>query len=308
MKKVTQPFVFFALSVVMPIAFASIASAQFESSGIAVTATAQSEAPAQWMRMSMTLEAKGPDLKAAMESLAAKQKKATIKLEKLDAIEDSIKFKEVSTGGNSDTTQMAQMMKRQFGDDPRVAKMLKVKPPVTVTIAITADWKLEGEPDQLLFVCDELKQKITASEVAGGKDDGGLTEEQAELAEEMAEMMSGYGGREETPAGTPTFYFVRTLSADQQSELMREAFTNAKSKAQQLASAADLQLGKIMTLTSASDAMSAYMMASYDPYGYGRSAAPQGETLDDGAIEVVGASPTKLVHRATIAVAFEIKQ
>lgn len=308
MKKLTNRFVLFVVAVIASMVVSNTASAQFESSGIAVTASAKTEAPAQWMRMTMTIEAKGPDLKAAMESLAAKRKKATIKLEKLDAIEDSIKFKEVSTGGSSDSSEMAQMMKRRFGDDPRVAKMMKIKPPVTVTVALTADWKLEGEPDELLFVCDELKQEITGAEVAGGKDDGGLTEEQAELAEEMAEMMMGYSSSEETPAGTPAFFFIRTVSVDQQGALTGKAFSKAKVKAQRLADAAQLQLGKIMTLTSANDSMSAYMMQSYDSYGYGRSAAPRGETHEDGTLEVVGTSPSNIVHSATIAVAFAIDQ
>ena len=51
----------------------------------------------------------------------------------------------------------------------------------------------------------------------------------------MAEMMNNYGDGDETPAGTPVFYYVRTVSQADHDKLVGEAFSKAKSKADKAA-------------------------------------------------------------------------
>jgi hypothetical protein len=290
--------------------FCQSASAQFETDGITATGNAKTEGNAEVIRMTLTVEAQGPDFKSAIEALVERKKKVMIRLEKLEAVEDSIKFGDVATGGGGDTSAMQQQMMRRFGDDPRMAKMMKVKPPVKVTSEVTAEWKLEGEAEALLVLCDELKKKITDADVGLAKEKAELSAEQEELAEEMAEMMSDYGGGEETPAGTPSFFYVRKVSQEDHDRLVGEAFADAKSKAERLAKATAFELGKVKMISSRQDSVS--MAAAYNSYGYGgygrQASIPQTGPTEDGTIEAVAQSPTNLPYSVDIAVAYEIKQ
>lgn len=295
----------FLLIVIVVLSFSSVADAQFEQRGIATTASASSSKPADTMRMLMTIEAQGATLQEAIETLAKKKKKATIGMEKLDAVEDSIQFEEIEMDEGGDTSTMMMRMRQMMGNDPRVAKMMEVKPPVKVKVSVTADWKIEvvEEPEKTFIMCDNLKQKIMDADLGGSKDGPELSEEQAELAEEMAEMMSNYG-ESETPAGTPRFYYVRTVTAEDHDKLISQAFSEAKTKAEKLAKTTGVPLGKLATVSSRdSDSMNDYS----EYYGYGqRQAVPRGKTLDNGDIEVVGKSPIKLQDKAIVGVVFDI--
>jgi len=286
---------------------ASTASAQM-SDGISVDGYAESSKQADVMRMSVTIEAQGSDLSSAMESLLEKKKKTTIKIEKLEPVEGSIKFDDVETGGGGDTSQMMQQMKRRFGNDPRMAKMMKVKPPVKLNLTLTADWKLEtAESSELMLACDTLKQKISETDFAGQSEDK-LSPEQSELAEEMAEMMNEYGGGDSsTPAGTPTFYYVRVVSAELQAELLGKAFDDAKEKATRLATATKSKLGKLKQLSS--DESGSGSSGRYDEYyGYRQAPAmPAGEKHEDGSLESVSQSPDKASYSVSVSATFGIE-
>lgn len=281
------------------------ATAQPTFEGISVSGSADLKQPAETMRMSVTIEAQGSDLKAAMESLLEKKKKATIQLEKLEATEGSIKFDDISTGEQGDTSQMMQQMKRRFGSDPRMAKMMKVKPPVKLSLTIKADWKLEsGEASEMMLASDALKQKVIAVDFSGGSEDDKLSDEQAELAEEMSEMMNEYGGGgDTTPAGTPSFYYIRNISPELQAELLGKAFDDAKAQAERLAKATNLELGDIKTLSSRNASRNDYN----DYYGY-RQSSPTGETLEDGTVEAVSQSPDQVEYSVSVAASFGIKR
>ena len=286
-----------------------VALAQFNTSeGIIGTGDASVEGRADVMRMSITVEAKGVDFKAAVKAIAAKKKKAMIQLEKLGAIEDSIKIEEADSDGDGDSAQMMERMMRQMGNDPRMAKMLKVKPPISMKAKLSAEWKVEGEDDELLIACDELKTKITEADVAQTKDKIELSPEQEELAEEMAEAMNSYGGRVTEKPGTPTFYFVKKISAEDHDKLVGEAFEQAKSKAQRLAKATNLELGKLKSCVSRND-IASVMSEMYGSYGYGsRSSIPTGGATEDGGFEAIGSSPANIVHKVSIALMYEIKE
>ena len=296
------------LSAALLILSSSVATAQ-SNDGISVKGSAESSEQAEVMRMSVTIEAQGSDLNAAMESLMKKKKKATITVEKLEPVEGTIKFGEISAGGGQgDAAQMVQQMKRRFGDDPRMAKMMKVKPPVKLTLSITADWKLEqAEKGELMLACDALKQKISKADFVG-ETENKLSPEQEELAEEMAEMMNQYGGGDEsTPAGTPSFYYVRVISQELQDELLGKAFDDAKKQATRLAKATKSELGELKRLTS-SDGGGGSSNPYEEYYRSQRQAfSPKAETLEGGAIESVSTTPDKADYSVSISATFGIK-
>ena len=287
----------------------SVANGQGLSDGIAVSGSAESSAPAELIRLSMTIEAQGATFKDAIEVLAKKRTKATIKLEKLSAIEDSIEFGDVTTGEGGDSAAMMQQVRQMMGDDPRMAKMLETKPPVKLSLEVQADWPLEtgGESDARLIAIDQRKQEITSADLGGMDEEDKLSEQQQELAEEMASMMNRYGGRQETKAGTPQFRFVRRVTAAGYDELVGNAFADAKQQAERLASATGLSLGNVRSITSG-NGLSPQAAQIQRLYGYnGDESATKSKTLDDGTVEVFGSSPAKLTLTARVSVAYDIK-
>ncbi len=291
------------VALAMLVLFCQTASAQFEN-GITAVGKSLAKGNAEVLRMTLTVEAQGSDFKTAIGALSEKKKKVMIKLEKLEAVEDSIEFGDVKTGGGGDTSAMQQQMMRRLGDDPRMAKMMKVKPPVKVTSKVTAEWKVQGEAEAMLVMCDELKSKISDADVGLAKQKSELSPEQEELAEEMAEMMTDYGGGQETPAGTPTFFYVRLVSQEDHDRLIGEAFVDAKSKAERLANATKLELGNVKMIALQED-----LIPGYSNYGYGQQVqVPQSGPREDGTIESVAQSPLNLTYSVNVSVAFEIKQ
>lgn len=278
-----------------------------QSSGLTASGTAKSSGPAELMRMKVTIAAKGTTLKDALEALEKKKKSAMIALEKLEAIEDAIHFGEISSGAESNSSQMMQQMQQMLGNDPRIANMMQTKPPVSVSVELTADWSLDSELKAVeqLVACDFLQQKIVKADVASANDDDDLSEEQEELAEEMAAMMQQYGQQQE-PAGKPSFHYVRRIQPDVHDKLVREAFENATAKVSRLASAMGVNKGELQSVSESSDVASA-MASMYDPYGYtSQASVPTPQTLDDGTIEAVGTSPLSIDHSVTLRVVFAI--
>jgi len=306
----TQPFIrSTVLATALAVLFLISSTATAQSSGISVKGSAESSEQAELMRMSVKIEAQGSDLNAAMESLLEKKKKATISIEKLEPLEGTIKFGDIGDGGGQgDTTRVMQQMKRRFGDDPKMAQMMKVKPTVKLTLSITADWKLEtAEPGELMLACDALKQKISKTDFVGESEDK-LSPEQQELAEEMSEMMDQYGGGEEsTPSGTPSFYYVRVISAELQEELLGKAFDDAKKEAMRLAKATKSTLGDLIHLSTSTGGGSSN---PYEDYyrSQAQSLSPKANTLEGGAIETVSQKPDKAKYSVSISAMFGIKQ
>lgn len=274
--------------------------------GISVAGSHSVEKPASWMCMKMKIEAKGENFQRAMESLAKKKKKAQVKLEKLGAVEGSIKFEPGAAGASGGTSDMLTQMKRVYGNDPRVAKMMKVKPPVTVSVQLTAKWEISGDGDELLLQCDQQKNKITKDDIGGTVDPDELSAEQEELAEELAEMASeygGYGGREEAPAGQPSFYYLARFDKTEIDQAMKTAFDKARISAEKLANASGASLGQLKSLSSgAANGYDRY----YDAYG-NRSSVPSPTELEDGGVEIASQNPLTVTYNARIAVAFKIE-
>lgn len=273
--------------------------------GISAFGVEEVTQPAQKMRMKMKIEGKGKDFKAAMEAVAKKRKKAQIKLEKLGAIPESIVFTEISAGESGGTSEMITRMQRSFGDDPRVAKMMKLKPPVVLSVSVTADWKLEGEGDDLILSCDQQQKEITDADLGGKSDSGELSEEQEELAEELAQFSSqyGYSSNEQAAAGEGKFYYVAKFEKSQIEEAGKLAFKQAKAKAENLATVAEIELGSLSSLARSANPLEQI----YNSYGGGRS-LPSPKTLDDGGQEVTSENPLKVKLTAQVYASFEIKR
>ena len=279
---------------------------QSEADGLVATGTAKSEAMADRMRMTMTIEAKGADMEKAIETLKKRRKNAKIKMEKLGVIEDSIEFGSISTGSSDSgrQTQVRQAMMNQARGDKRLERMMKVAPPATVQVSVKADWKLDSELDdtQMLISVDQLKKKIVAVDIGSASEKDELSPAQEELAEEMAEMASRYSN-DEKPSG-PEFSFVRKVSSEDVKKLLADAVADAKKQAQELADSTGVKLGKIYRVARTDNTNKA--AGYYDPYGgYRTKSTSKSVTNDDGSVHVVSNSPNVKVTRS-VAFAFKI--
>lgn len=278
---------------------------QADADGLVSVGVAKSEGMADRLRVTMTLKAKGADMEKAIEVLKKRQKNAKIKMEKLGVIEDSVEFGSVSAGGGGGRqAQIMQAMINQARGDKRLERMMKVKPPSSVEVSVSADWKLDAELDDvgMLVSVEKLKSEILAADIDSASEKDELTAAQEELAEEMAEMANRYSDGDESKG--PEFSFVRKMSADDIKKLVAEAVADGKQKAQQLADSTGVKLGAIYRVASTDSNQQAEY---YDPYGRYRSrSTAQSKTDDDGAVHAVSDSPKVTVSRS-IAFAFKIE-
>ena len=283
---------------------------QYDDGGVSATGQAGSKSPATHMRMTMTIEAKGSTVADAIKVLSKKQKQAMIKLEKLEAIEDSIKFGEVTSGGNGDSSAMVRRMQQMLGDDARVKRMLETKPPLTITTEVTADWELKSteEVNDLLIACDEIRTKISEADVGGTKEDDGLSAEQSELAEELASMMRDYVGEQSGNAGAPEFSYYRLVSPEDHDKLVTEAFKKAKGTAERLVKAISVKQGplKSVDLSTSGESPAANYGSFYNGYSQSSDGATN-VTRDDGTIEVVGSSAGAVAYGLSVSVTYGVE-
>ena len=294
------------LAVVIFFSVPTMVFAQVDVDGLVAVGTAKSESMANRLRLTLTIKAKGSDMEKAIEVLKKRQKNAKIKMEKLGVIEDSIEFDSISSGGGgSRQVQIMQAMKNQARGDKRLEKMLKVKPPSSVKVTVSADWELDADLDEveMLIAADKLKSKIIEADIESANEEDELSPAQEELAEEMAETASRYGNDEDSDGAK--FFYVRTVAAEDVSKLVTDAVVDAREKAKQLAKITGVNLGPIYRVASDD---SAEEVSVYNPYGgYQESSAKLSKTDDDGTLNAVSDSPMVSVSR-TITFAFKIEE
>jgi uncharacterized protein YggE len=270
--------------------------------GIAVNGTAEISGTAQYLVMSILLQVQGNDFATALEALQAKQKQATIKLERLEAEESSIELSPVKMkdGSNPQQARMMQVMRQQMGNDPRIAEIMKMQQKVTLTSTITARWKLSGEGNDLLANCVNIQKQINDADIGGKKSgEDEVSPEEAELMEEMSGMMHYMDEDAAATPGTPSFHYLRAFSAEERAQALADAFKDAARQAKTLAQAAEVPLGPLESIQSLEGALSqmhAYEMA----YGHARGTQAPAKPNAEGILEMPGDDPLKISTSVTI--------
>lgn len=215
------------------------------------TGAASVELPPTQLRMFVQLSAKGKTMEEAMAKLKERRSNAVAQLEKLGADKHSITLANLGTGGASEN-QRRQQMQEMIRQRMRGGKAKAIKLPEVVNLSetVSAQWPLGvSQPDEILMVVHKLQMALKEAQL-GGKD-AGLTPEEQELMEETegaAEMYSSYG-QQETPPGTPYFFYVATIPEQQQRQAMAEAFEKATAQASSLAQAAGFPLGRAVSVS-----------------------------------------------------------
>ena len=210
------------------------------------------ERTAQRMRMMVQMTAQGKTLEEAVAKLKERREKATAQLEKFGADKKSIKAAQlrIGTGDDSARRRMEMMVQQRLGKKGKGRS--GAKPPVTVSLVLTAEWPLQGDtPEKRLVASDAVQQKVKAIDFAGAKEASTLSAEEQEMAEEAAaevvESMGGGDGENEKP-GQPVFLYVATIDPADVTKARAEAYAKAKVQGEELAKTAGVELGPMTGL------------------------------------------------------------
>lgn len=300
---------FLLISTCVP-ALAVAAWAQAETArSIASSGTARIERQAEVLRMQIEIIGKDKDVEQAVAKLKERKDAALKKLTDLGATPETIKFASMSigSGGSNSQADMQRMvlMRMRGASQPDPSKLAAL--PKTASLTVTAEWPLKGEaPEDVVLYAHQLQEKIKEADVAGGKDAAPLTPEEQELQEELAEM--SYGDGPAGQAGEPSFVFVARLGAHERLQAYKEAFTQAQTRAEQLAQAAGKKLGALRGLGGGMNPLQA---GGDGPYAYYMQAMmmEQASMLNGarGDDEAVGPQPTKITTQVTVQATFDLE-
>ena len=265
------------------------------------------------LRLRIDLSGSAKNVKDALAKLKTASDAATSKLAELDAEKDSIKIAapRIAEAANDQRRQMEMMVRQRMratGKKPKATP----EPPVVVSAALTAEWKLAGkDPVQLLIDTKELEEKVKAADLAGLKQKSEeASEEDQELAEEMMDQFGNMGGDESQPKpGDPLFMYVAKIGGEERTKALSDAFTTARAEAEQLAAAATAKLGSLRGLQSnaASNESQNYNYGRYNmqQYMFAQMAAT-GETAGGTPTEAVGVQPGEVSLTFTVVASFEL--
>jgi len=270
------------------------------------------------MRMRIVITSKGKDLNEALAGLKDRLAAAKTQVTALgaDKAKTSSDEPQLAIENNDRRRQMEMMMaQRMRGGRRPAAKKEEVKPPVSVSTTLTAEWPLKATAgEQLLVAATALQDKIKAADLAGTKEQSKLSPEEQELADELAaEQMNMYSGDDAPKPGEPMFMFVAPVSTAEREKLLAEAFQKAKDRATRLAKAAGAELGALRHLgdneMDASDEMfvnNPYMGGSNSAYRMMQMMRGN-RTGQEELSEAVGAQPGKVTYRVMVNASFGLK-
>jgi hypothetical protein len=269
--------------------------------------------------MYLQVSGKGKTLEEALAALKERRELVSAQLEKLGAEKKSIAF---SSPGADDASlaqqrRMEMMIAQRLGRGPKKAAK-PVKPPVSMVSMLTVQWPLTGDStEKLLLAADELREKVKAANLAGGKDAPKLSPEEQEAAEEMAAEMSRSTGSDEEGAkpNEPHFVFLARLSDADRQKALADAFAKAKTQAAELAKAAGAEMGPLTGISGEGSGGFANSRGyPRSPYGYTRN--DEGEYLqqiaqnddEEQRTESMGIKPDAIGFDFTVNATFALRQ
>jgi uncharacterized protein YggE len=271
-----------------------------------VTANGTSTLPRRpdLMRLRVELSAEGKTMKDALAQMAERRKSVKQKLVELGAAENAVEFgdlKENDSGSGAESPRMRAMRMSRGGRAPAPPAAGKpAEKKVRLAVTAKAHWPLKSEnADDLMTQIHELQEKIRAADVGESKK---LSAEQQEEAEE-AEV--NFGGEQQAAPGEPMFLFVSTVSPEQRSKALTEAFAKASESAKQLAGAAGKQVGPLRQLSVASAPV--YDETTNWQRYQGYFGMMQENSMGNEINEVVSPTVGGLSYRVVVTAAFALK-
>jgi hypothetical protein len=272
------------------------------------------------VRVEIDTLAKGKTIGDALAKLRERRQHVQKQLESLGAIGDSIEFgKTVIVNEKSDRNDgmqrmiMRQMQQLQNGGKKPGSKP-KEAPPIVVAAHLKAEFQLrETDPDDLLAAAHMFEERLKAIDLGGTKDLKQTSAQDEELEQEQGENPFDNNG-DSPKLGEPLFLYVSKVSDDEQAKARAQAFKKAERHAQQLARAAQAELGPLHQLD---DNSSSYSETEYTTYPFGSWSSSRMQTIlerlhgggHDGksSNEAVGLQPGKVSLRIALTASFHLK-
>ena len=224
--------------------------------------------PPSFMNLQIVLSGRGKTAKEAAEALNDRIAAVTLQVEKMGAEKDSVETSEVTVGGLSERGQeLLKLYQQELRGRREVPKGLTAPESVTLQVNFSAAWPLKSDDNiETLVFCRDLQQQITDADLAGLKEPQKLSLAEEELQAELKKMESEYYGRSETSTvGVPQFFYSAKLSDQQRAVALKAAFQNARNSAEALAGAAEVKVGKLVSLSGEVSTVSQVD----DRFGYG---------------------------------------
>lgn len=228
--------------------------------------------------LTVDLLGRGKTLKEALGNVDKRKDAADLLLKTLGAEMESIEYGDPTTSNSASASreQLQELIRERIANSGgETPEGLKIPESVTVTLPLTARWPLMGkDAASLLEEVAGLRKKIEEADIAGMKDDQGLSLEEQELLEESSSYgYDPYTGEERTPPGTPSFSFAAKITPEARRAALREAFQAAQAEAAELAAAAGMELSGLSKLDSDASGGSSYAEEYYGYGGYRRQTA-----------------------------------
>jgi len=231
--------------------------------GVSVTGAETIKRSAELLRMEIEISAQGKTLPEALKKLAARREAASAQMVKLSSDPATTKFGEPKLSAATSARQrQIEMMVRQRMRQGGKKKKSPTEKLVTVSCALSAQWKLQAKTaEELLVEARGIEEKVRAADLAGLKS-AEKTAEEEELAEEMEDQMGMYQDESEAKPGEPVFVYVSKISAEDRAKALASAFAKARTQAAELSKAAGAELGPLTSLSESASMEGA-------PYGMG---------------------------------------
>ncbi len=260
--------------------------------------------------------AKARSAKEAVAKLQEHRQAARSKLEAMGAAPSSIEFSEpmVTVGQDPNEARMQMMMQRQAmmqGGKKPPAKA-KEPPPVVVACVLRAEIPLTAKgPEELLIFSHDLEERIKQADLGAVKDLKQNSPQEEENAAEQMQMMGGMmNDPEQNARGLPSFSYAKKLTTEERAQTVREAFKRAEKQAAELAAAAGLTLGSVLSLDEmpgiSNDETPNYMEMQYARMGIARP--PVFPNENKRILEATGPKPSQVTYRVGVNAAFELKR
>lgn len=286
-------------------------SQSLASSGVRGTGEVVLERKPSVMRMHLQLLAKGKNLAEAITRLNAQRAEVEKRLDELGAAKASIQFSEIELDQTADRMdrQMEMIVRRRMAQKRGgrgATKNDTIGKPAKVQMALIAEWPLPpGDATETLIAVEKLQTTIQAA-------DWGATNRSEELTPEEEELMEEIEGMEEIDEdemgqqrGQPTFVFVAKFEAADREKALAEAFVAAKQEAGELAKAAELKRGTLISLETDAGWEENEDSEYGSIYGTLNNLSSRRKMLERNQTgEVIGPSPSLLKYRVAVNATF----
>ncbi|HEY2840347.1 MAG TPA: SIMPL domain-containing protein [Pirellulales bacterium] len=287
------------------------AQSEADSGNISGTGAVLIKRSPELLRLHLQVSGQGKDAKDALGKLKSRKEAVVAKLVELGASKDSVKTEDahVSVEDNARRRQMESMVRDRMRQQGRRGAKKEEAKPVTLTMALKAEWPLKGQNSDETLVESHKVQEAVRGELAKLAESKELSPEEEELAEEMQQMNSFNDG--EPKPGDPTFLFVARISDEERAKALAAAFEKAKTQAMQLSKAANVKLGPLESLRSneaMNEGFAGYPGYGNDRYMYQMMMQQAQQRPDDGPLEAIGDEPGKVAVSITVMASFKLKE